>query len=437
MFFNKNKYVKNLLVTKYYSTFAPIKHKQIKYMAKKKNSTQEEMPNPRKIYSPKDVYDMLNEYVIGQDEAKKTLSVAICNHQRRILWNVYKAFPGKYKIVNKKTGVEITEEQLANMPKLSLMDYKIEGDEEFQENMNITLDKSNILLLGKTGTGKTYMLKQIAKHLNIPCYIADTTKLTQAGYVGDDVENIIVGLLREADMDVNRAQEGIIILDEIDKIGRKGDNPSITRDVSGEGVQQGLLKIVEGGIIGVPPNGGRKHPEQELLYVDTSNILFIGMGSFEGIEKIIERRLNTRTCGFNQGTSENVEEENILSNVMQEDIKSFGIIPELLGRFPVVTYTNDLTKEDLIRIIKEPKNCIIKQYQKLFQMDNNDIHFTDGAIESIAEMSLSLKIGARGLRGIIEKILNNLCFEMSGKRGENITIDRKYVDSILKRKKVA
>ena len=406
-------------------------------MAKKKKTETEEMYNPRKIYNPKEVYDMLNEYVIGQDEAKKTLSVAVCNHQRRVLWNVYKAFPGKYKIVNKKTGVEITEEQFIEMPKLAITEYKIVGDEEFEENKNITLDKSNILLLGKTGTGKTYMIKQIAKHLNIPCYIADTTKLTQAGYVGEDVENVILGLLREADMDVNRAQEGIIILDEIDKIGRKGDNPSITRDVSGEGVQQGLLKIVEGGIVGVPPNGGRKHPEQELLYVDTSNILFIGMGSFEGIEKIIERRLNTRHCGYNMSVQDINEEENILSRVMQEDIKSFGIIPELLGRFPVVTYTNDLTKEDLIRIIKEPKNSIIKQYQKLFQMDSNNIQFTDDAIEAIAEMALSLKIGARGLRSIIEKVVNALCFEMSGKGGETVTIDKQYVDTVLKRKKVA
>ena len=405
-------------------------------MAKRKKKNDEGLVNPRKNYSPKEVYNMLNDYVIGQDEAKKTLSVAICNHQKRVLWNVYGAFPGKYEITHKESDDVITDEEFMMLSPQERMEYKIVGDEEFEENRNTTLEKSNILLLGNTGTGKTYMLKQIAKHLNIPCYIADTTKLTQAGYVGDDVETIILGLLREANMDIMKAQEGIIVLDEIDKIGRKGDNPSITRDVGGEGVQQSLLKIVEGGMVGVPPNGGRKHPEQELVYIDTSNILFIGMGAFDGIDKIIERRLNTKTVGFNNGVKEenNSNEENILSNITSKDLKTFGLIPELIGRFPVVTYTNDLSKEDLIRIIKEPKNCIINQYKKLFQMDDNHLEFTDEAIECIAEMTLEMKTGARGLRGIIEKLLNEIMFEVSDLRGENVVVDKPYVEKILKKK---
>ncbi len=412
-------------------------------MAKKKKSNNNEMTNPRKIYNPREVYSMLNEYVIGQDEAKKTLSVAVCNHQKKILWNIYGAFPGKYQIVHKESEEVITDEEFMMLDPEHRTDYKIVGDEEFEKNRNTVLEKSNIMLLGNTGTGKTYMLKQIAKHLNIPCYIADTTKLTQAGYVGDDVETIILGLLRESGLGtipiedaVRKAQEGIIILDEIDKIGRKGDSASITRDVGGEGVQQALLKIVEGGIVGVPPNGGRKHPEQELLYVDTSNILFIGMGAFDGIDKIIERRLKTKTCGFNQESYTNSEiEENILSYVTPKDLKTFGIIPELIGRFPITTYTNDLSKEDLIRIITEPKNCIISQYKNLFQMDGNTLNFTDEAIEVIAESALEMKTGARGLRGIIEQVLNEIMFDTSGEHDMDITISKDYVEKILKKKK--
>ena len=390
------------------------------------------------VPKPKEVYNFLNDYVIGQDKAKRKLSVAVCNHYIRVLANIFGAVPGEFKILNRETKEEIGVEDFILLPDEIKREYEIIGDEMFEENKNIVIEKSNVLLLGNTGTGKTYMLKTIAKCLNIPCYIADTTKLTQAGYVGDDVETIILGLLREADMDIDKAQRGIIVLDEIDKIGRKGDNPSITRDVGGEGVQQALLKIVEGGIVGVPPNGGRKHPEQELIYIDTSNILFIGMGSFDGLDKIIERRLNTKTCGFNQlNQNTGKQNENIFAHVTPTDLKTYGIIPELLGRFPIITYTNDLTKEDLVRIIKEPKNALMKQYRKLILISGNDVTFTDDAIDYIAEEALALKIGARGLRGIIEDVLNDIQFEISDSVGETIKIDRECVENILKEKKVA
>ncbi len=393
----------------------------------------EEYKQQMRIPRPKEVYNFLNDYVIGQDNAKKRLSVSVCNHYKRVLANVFGAIPGQFKIINIETKEEISVEDYILLDDIEKENYAIEGDEIFEENKNVFIEKSNVLLLGNTGTGKTYMLKSIAKCLNIPCYIADTTKLTQAGYVGDDVETIILGLLREADMDVSKAQRGIIVLDEIDKIGRKGDNPSITRDVGGEGVQQALLKIVEGGIVGVPPNGGRKHPEQELIYIDTTNILFVGMGAFDGLDKIIERRLNKKTVGFNQqNNGKQKNDENIFSHVTPSDLKAYGIIPELLGRFPIITYTNDLNKEDLVRIIKEPKNALLKQYRKLFLLDGNDIDFTDDAIDYIAEKALSLKIGARGLRSIIEDLLNEIMFESSDKVGETIIIDKQYIEQIEK-----
>lgn len=393
----------------------------------------EELKEKTKYPRPKDVYNFLNDYVIGQDKAKKRLSVSVCNHYKRVLSNVFGAVPGEFKIIHNETGEEISVEDFIVMDDEGKLNYTIKGDEIFEENKNIFIEKSNVLLLGNTGTGKTYMLKTIAKCLNIPCYIADTTKLTQAGYVGDDVETIILGLLREADMNIDKAQRGIIVLDEIDKIGRKGDNPSITRDVGGEGVQQALLKIVEGGIVGVPPNGGRKHPEQQLIYIDTTNILFVGMGAFDGLDKIIERRLNKKTIGFNQQNSGKGEKnDNIFSYATPSDLKAYGMIPELLGRFPIITYTNDLTKEDLVRIIKEPKNALLKQYRKLFLLDGNDIDFTDDAIDYIAEKALSLKIGARGLRSIIEDLLNEIMFESSDKTGEVIKIDKNYIKQIEK-----
>ena len=358
-----------------------------------------------RIKKPKEIYEYLNKFVIGQDEAKKTLAVAVYDHYLSNKANLDDATPG------------------------------IEGDGIYEENKDVVIEKSNIMVLGNTGTGKTYMLKQIAKYLDIPCYIADTTKLTQAGYVGDDVENIILGLLMEADMDIEQAERGIIVLDEIDKIGRKSDNPSITRDVGGEGVQQSLLKIVEGGAVRVPPNGGRKHPEQGCLLIDTTNILFVGLGAFDGLDKIVERRLNKRTVGFNnKQDSDGTDDRNILSYVTPSDLKSFGLIPELIGRFPVITYTDDLTKEDLVRIIKEPNNSLLKQKRKLLLISGVDVNFTDDAIELIAETALTTKTGARGLRNIMEFVLRDISFEYADKYGEHIMIDRKYVGELLDRR---
>lgn len=349
---------------------------------------------------PKQIHQHLDENVIGQIEAKKTLSVAIYNHYKRVISNMM--------------GV-------------------CNGD-EFE---GIHIDKSNLLILGNSGTGKTFMIKQIAKYLGLPCYIADATKLTESGYVGDDVESILVGLLQEADYNVDVAQMGIVVLDEFDKIGRKGDNPSITRDVGGEGVQQGLLKIVEGGVIGVPPKGGRKHPEQPLVYIDTTNILFIGMGAFDGIEKIIDKRLNKRRIGFEQPHHNNEKDDNedTLNNVMSNDLKSFGIIPELIGRFPIITHTNKLSVEDLVRIIKEPKQSILKQYQKLLSLDNIKLHIDDDAIEAIAQIAYGLKIGARGLRSIMEDVLNDVMYEYSDKMNETIHITKEYVEEKLSKYK--
>lgn len=343
---------------------------------------------------PKQIYKHLNENVIGQDEAKKTLSVAIYNHFKRVLANT--------------------------------MD--VNNGEEFKD---IHIDKSNLLILGNSGTGKTYMIKQIAKYMGLPCYIADATKLTESGYVGDDVESILVGLLQEADYNIDVAQMGIVVLDEIDKIGRKSDNPSITRDVGGEGVQQGLLKIVEGGVIGVPPKGGRKHPEQPLVYIDTTNILFIGMGAFDGIENIINKRLNKKRIGFEQSILHTNKEDKPLEYVMSSDLKSFGLIPELIGRFPIITHTNKLSVEDLVKIITEPKQSILKQYQKLLALDNNKLTIDNDAILTIATIAHSLKVGARGLRSIMEDVLNDIMFEYSDKMNETISITKEYVEKCL------
>lgn len=347
--------------------------------------------------TPKEIVKYLDQYVIGQEAAKKKLAVACYNHVKRAFTN------------------------LAEMP----TDKKFDG---------VTIEKSNVLIAGHSGTGKTFLIKKIAEFLNIPCYIADATKLTESGYVGDDVENILVGLIRAAGGPENMglAEMGIVVLDEFDKLGRKGDNPSITRDVGGEGVQQGLLKIVEGGIVGVPPMGGRKHPEQELLYIDTTNILFIALGAFDGLDDIVRRRTQKRTCGFNSSVNETEEEtENPLSKVMSTDLKSFGIIPELIGRLPVITYTNDLTEDDLVRILNEPKNALIKQYQKLLSIDGVKLSFTDDACRVIARHAMELKIGARGLRSIMEDVLTDIMYDYSGGKVANVVIDGSYVRNTL------
>ena len=327
----------------------------------------ENTENQIELKRPHEIKEYLDQYVIGQDEAKKILSVAVYNHYKRLFTNL---------------------------------------------QLNAEINKSNILMLGETGTGKTYLVKTIAKLLNIPCYIADATTLTEAGYVGDDVETILSGALQNANFDVKRTEMSIIFIDEIDKIARKSDNPSITRDVSGEGVQQALLKIVEGNTVGVPPKGGRKHPQQDLVYIDTSNILFIACGAFSGIEKNIKKRINYNSVGFNSKKNIELSDSDILKFTTAQDLKSFGLIPELIGRFPVITNTNALSEDDLVRIIKEPENAILKQFEALFEMDGTTLHFEDEAIREVAKMALELKIGARGIRSILETILIDFMYEI-------------------------
>lgn len=324
------------------------------------------------LMKPKEIKEFLDQYVIGQDEAKKTLSVAVYNHYKRVL--------------SKR---------------------KVSADD-------VELQKSNILMLGPTGSGKTYLAQTLAKMLNVPFAIADATSLTEAGYVGEDVENILLKLIQAADYDIERARKGIIYIDEIDKISRKSENVSITRDVSGEGVQQALLKILEGTVASVPPQGGRKHPHQELIQIDTTDILFICGGAFEGLDKIIESRMDTRSMGF-QADIRTREERNVgevLKMVQPEDLIKFGLIPEFIGRVPVVVSLDELDRKAMIRILTEPKNAIIKQYQKLFDLDDVKLTFDEEAIEEIADQTIKRKIGARGLRSVIEKSMNDVMFDL-------------------------
>lgn len=342
------------------------------------------------LLKPGEIKKFLDNYVIGQDDAKKYLSVAVYNHYKRLM-----------------------------QPK---------------DKDDIEIEKSNIILVGETGTGKTLLARTIARMLHVPFTIVDATVLTEAGYVGEDIESLLTRLLQNADYDVAAAEKGIVFIDEIDKIARKSDNPSITRDVSGEGVQQGLLKLLEGSIVNVPPQGGRKHPEQKLIAVDTKNILFICGGAFDGIEKKIANRLNTQIVGYGATRDRGkIDKNNLLQYIAPQDLKSYGLIPEIIGRLPVLTYLNPLDREVLRRILTEPKNAITKQYIKLFKMDDIELEFDESSLDYMVDKSIEFKLGARGLRSICEAIMMDAMFELPGKDQKKLTVTADYASRKLEK----
>jgi ATP-dependent Clp protease ATP-binding subunit ClpX len=351
-----------------------------------------EISGQMNLLKPKDIKTHLDQYVIGQDDAKKVLSVAVYNHYKRLL----------------------------QVP-------SADADE-------VEIEKSNIIMVGQTGTGKTLLAKTIAKVLNVPFCIADATVLTEAGYVGEDVEAILSRLYQASDFDIKSTQRGIVFIDEVDKIARKSDNPSITRDVSGEGVQQAMLKLLEGAVVQVPPQGGRKHPEQKMIAIDTTNILFICGGAFDGIDKVIGKRLSAQAIGYNSSKKEKLDKENMLQYIGPQDLKGFGLIPELIGRLPVLTYLNPLDKITLRSILIEPKNSLCKQYIKLFEMDDTELSFAPEALDFIVDKAVEFKLGARGLRSICEAIMIDAMFDIpsSDKKGEKVEITLDYAREKMK-----
>ncbi|MDO4763243.1 MAG: ATP-dependent Clp protease ATP-binding subunit ClpX [Flavobacteriaceae bacterium] len=347
------------------------------------HSPQESLSNLKK---PREIKAFLDQYVIGQDQAKKQLSIAVYNHYKRLAHNT-------------------------------------------NENKSVEIEKSNIIMIGETGTGKTLLAKTIAKQLDVPFCIVDATVLTEAGYVGEDVESILSRLLMVSDYNVEKAERGIVFIDEIDKIARKSDNPSLTRDVSGEGVQQGLLKLLEGSIVNVPPQGGRKHPDQKYIQVNTQNILFIAGGAFDGIKEIIERRLNKQAIGFSSEKINKQEEETyILDKLDATDLRSFGLIPELLGRFPIITHLDKLDEETMLRILSEPKNSIINQFVELFRLDGVELNFTKEALKKIVKETIEKGLGARGLRGTTEKVLEKYMYDIDQLEGTSLVIDEDNIE---------